>query len=462
MTMGEAPDTGGRRVAVIGGGIAGLMAARRLEELGVTPMVFESSPRVGGPLRTTRRDGWLAESGPNTLMEPAPEVRALLDRIGLASQVVRPCSAVKRRYIVHEGALVPVPLSPGELVATPLLSVAGRLRLLKEPFVAKGGGDPDETVDTFSRRRFGDEVATRLIDPLVAGTSGADPTQVLVSVAFPRLVEYEQAAGSILKGAMRARSQARRRGEVLGGGLWSCRDGIGAIPTALAASLAEPVALGARVVAVRRSGEGFVVEVAGRPPIAVDGVCFACPASAYASMALDEIAPTELRGVRETPHTSLVTVSLGFRRDAVVHPLDGSGVLAPSSEHRRILGTLFPTSLFPDHAPEGHVLLTTFLGGMRHPEMMLHSDDTLLGIVCEELEALLGATGTPVFQALNRWQESLPVAVAGHVRRIAPVAEVEARIPRVGFVGAWRDGLSVHDVMLAGIRTAERVAAAFR
>lgn len=460
MTAGDIEAMRSRSVAVIGGGIGGLIAARRLQELGVEVVLFEASDQAGGPLRTTRRDGWLAESGPNTLMEPAPDVRALLDRVGVGAQTVRPAPAVKRRYIVHEGGLVPVPLSPSELVATPLLSVAGRLRLLKEPFVSKGGGDPDETVDTFARRRFGDEVATRLIDPLVAGTSGADPTRVLVSAAFPRLVEYEQAAGSILKGAMRARSQARRRGEVLGGGLWSCRDGIAAVPAALAVSLGARLRLRAPVVAVRRVDRGFEVVIAGGASHLVGGLCFACPAAAYPAIALDDIATTELDGVRQTPHTSLITLSLGFRRDAVAHPLDGSGLLAPSSEQRRILGVLFPTSLFPDRAPAEHVLLTTFLGGMRHSEMIAESDDALIRVVRDELGALLGAKGQPLFQQLDRWEGSVPVAVEGHAARLAGVTAIESRMPRVAFVGAWRDGLAVHEVMRAGLRAADRLAAA--
>lgn len=448
-----------RRVAVIGGGIAGLVAARRLMELGCEPVLYEASGRVGGAIETVARDGWLAEAGPNTVMEPDPAVRALLDRAGLAERILRPGPAVKRRYLVHDGAPVTVPLSPGELVSTPILSVAGRLRLLKEPFVAKGDGDPNETVDAFARRRFGDEVATRLFDPLVAGTSGADPARVLVRYTFPKLVEYERAAGSILKGAMRSRSQARRRGEVLGGSLWSCKGGLGEVPAHLATSLDGRVQLGRRVRRVASDGTGFLVTLDDGAAERVDAVCFASPARAFDAIDVAVPGGEGLAATATIPHSSLASVSLGYRRSDVTHPLDGFGMLAPSCERRRILGVLFPSALFTGRAPEGHVLLTTFAGGMRNPEVSALGDEELVAVVRAELQALLGVSGEPVFREVRRWHDTLPLAVAGHAERMAPVLALEASQPRLAFAGGWHGGLGVNDVMLSGLRAAERLAA---
>lgn len=448
-----------RRVAVIGGGVAGLVAARRLMELGCDPVLLEASARVGGAIETVARDGWLAEAGSNTVMEPEPAVRALLDRVGLGERILRPGPAVKRRYLVHDGVPVPVPLSPGELVSTPILSVAGRLRLLKEPFVARGDGDPDETVDAFARRRFGDEVAARLFDPLVAGTSGADPTRMLVRYAFPKLVEYEHTAGSILKGAMRSRSQARRRGEVLGGGLWSCQGGLAEVPAHLAAALGTRVQLGRRVRRVAVDGARFLLTSDDGAVERVDAVCFASPARAFAEIDVAVPGGDALAATATIPHSSLASVSLGYRRSDVTHPLDGFGMLAPSCEHRRILGVLFPSSLFAGRAPEGHVLLTAFAGGMRNPEVSALGDDALVAVVRAELHALLGVSGEPVFRELRWWHDTLPLAVAGHAARVAPVLALEASQPRLAFAGGWHGGLGIHDVMLSGLRAAERLAA---
>jgi oxygen-dependent protoporphyrinogen oxidase len=430
-------------------------------ELGCEPIVFEAGPRVGGALETVRRDGWIVEAGPNTVMEPHQEVRALLDRSGLADRIVRPNSSVKRRYLVHDGALTTVPLSPGELVATPILSVAGRLRLLKEPFVAKGVGDPDETVDAFARRRFGEEVATRLFDPLVAGTSGADPRRVLVRYAFPKLVEYEALGGSILKGAMRARSQARRRGEALGGTLWTCPRGLGEVPEQLATALGDRVRLRTPVHRVTATDEGLVVELQGGAVETFHALLFASPAKAFASMRVELPGGDALAATATIPHSSLASVSLGFSRAQVTHPIDGFGMLAPSCERRRILGTLFPSALFDHRAPEGSVLLTTFAGGMRNPEVFAMDDETLVATVRDELATLLGVRGEPTFHEVRRWADALPLATSGHADRLAPAAALEASDPRVGFAGSWRDGLGVNDVMLGALRAAERIAAGF-
>ncbi|MBK6494212.1 MAG: protoporphyrinogen oxidase [Gemmatimonadales bacterium] len=448
------------RIAIVGAGAAGLVAARRLQELGAEPLLFEAAPRVGGSIETVRRDGWLAEAGPNTIMEPDRDVRALLDRAGLADRIVHPGDAVRRRYIVHDGVPQVLPLSPGDLVATPILSVAGRLRMLKEPFVAKGRDDPEETVDAFARRRFGDEVASRLFDPLVAGTSGADPTQLLARFAFPKLVEYEQRGGSVLKGAVRSRSQARRRGEVLGGGLWSCRLGLEEITARLAMMLGAQVRSGVAVVRVAARGGGYTVQTADGTSTDVDGVVFACPATAFATLALDLPGGEAIRSLATIPHSSLVTVSLGYPRERVAHPLDGSGLLAPSCERRRILGALFPSTLFPERVPVNHVLLTAFAGGMRQPQVAEMADATVVEMARAELGDLLGVTREPAFCEVRRWRAALPIATSGHAARIAPAEALEADRSGLLFTGAWRAGLAVHEVMLGGLRAAERIIAA--
>lgn len=190
---------GAATCAILGGGVAGLLAAHRLRQRGCRVVLLEASSRPGGMIRTVRRDGWVIDTGALTLAEPEGAVAELLGVAGAAELLQAPAPEATRRYLVHQGRPVAVPTSTAEMVATPLLSVGGRLRMLREPFVARGGNG-DETVAAFARRRFGEETAARFIDPLVSGTSGGDPEELLAAFAFPRLVEFEQRAGSILKG----------------------------------------------------------------------------------------------------------------------------------------------------------------------------------------------------------------------------------------------------------------------
>lgn len=449
------------RVAVIGGGAAGMLAALRAIELGADVTLHERADVLGGSIRTVREGGWLAELGANTLMEPDPVVRGLLDRAGLADRVIRPSAAVKRRYIVHEGVPVTVPGSASALLATALLSVPGRLRLLKEPFVAPGPQDGEESVDAFARRRFGDEVAERFLDPLLAGTSGADPTQVLVRYVLPKLFEYEQLGGSVLKGARRAASAARaartagQRGHV-SPGLWSCPDGLGEIPRAVGQQLGRRLRLG-HPASVCRGQAGLEVRWGGEQR-AVDAVIVAVPTSQLPSVAGALPGGGALAVTATMPLASIVSLSLGFRRDQVGHPLDGFGLLAPSRERRRLLGVLFPSTLFADRAPAGHVLVSAFVGGMRQPELVNETSELLERVVREELAALLEVRGEPLFRAEGRWIGALPQAVAGHGERLAAADAVERANPMLAFAGNWRDGLSVGDAMLGGVRAVDRLA----
>lgn len=445
------------RVAVVGAGMAGLLAAHRLQRLGCSVRLLEADDRAGGMVRTVRRDGWTIDTGAVTLAEPTGQVAEVLAAAGATAALVAPGPGASRRYLVHRGEAVAVPTTTAEMLATPLLSVAGRLRMLKEPFVARGG-DPEETVAAFARRRLGEEAAGRFIDPLVSGTSGGDPERLLAAYTFPTLVEFERRSGSILKGRMRASREARRTGHRLAGGAWSTAGGLATLVDRLTAPFTSALQLGTRVGAVQVTDRGVELAIDGGGRESADAVVMAVPAPALGAIEWHAAGPG-LAPVAAMPHASLATVSLGLRRDQVAHPLDGHGVLAPSAEGRRILTLLFVSSLFPDRAPPGHVLLTAVVGGTRHADDATRPAAELVALVREECASLLGVRGEPATVEVSRWPSAMPLAVAGHAGRLAAAAAVEAACPRVAFCGAWHDGLAVGDVMRGGIAAAERVAA---
>ena len=447
------------RVAVIGGGLAGLAAAGALCGLGVTPFVFERDDDVGGVVRTRQRDGWVIDTGPCLAAEPDVAVRAMLDRAGLDQCTVRAMPAAATRYIVLDGAPVPLPRTTSELGASPLLSLAGRLRLLKERFIPAERAATDESVDSFARRRFGDEMADRMFDPLIASTSAGDPRQIVARYAFPSLVGHEHRAGSGLQGSARAGMAARRRAKGPPMGSWSCAAGMQQLPRRLAGWIGR-VRTGARVDAVAATSTGVAVSVSGDSE-SFDAVVFATPTSALGRIHIDLPEAHRLREVTSMPQASIASVSLGYRRDQVAHPLDCSRLLVPAVERRAILSVVFPSSAFPGRAPHDHVLLTTFVGGARRPELLDRSEPELIALVQAELAELLGAEGAPVMSDVTIWKDALPQAVAGHGDRLAAADAIEAACGRVAFAGAWRDGLSVGEVMLGGMRAAERLAQRF-
>ncbi|MEO5800973.1 MAG: protoporphyrinogen oxidase [Gemmatimonadales bacterium] len=449
------------RVVVVGGGVAGLLAALQLRDLGIEVVLLEASASVGGVIRTVHRDGWIAESGPNTLAEPDPAVRTLLDATGLASRTLRADPRNARRFLVHQGKLVAVPKSVGELISWPVLSTAGRMRLLKEPFIKAAPSGIEESVDAFVRRRLGEEMAERVFDPLIGGASAGDPTQVLMRYAFPRLVEWEQAGGSLLRGSMRVGMEARRKagkGRSAPGGVWSCPEGLAEIPFHIAERLGGIVRSGITVSAIEPCGREYDVVTLEGQRERVQGVVLATPAAAFRTLRVGVSGADVLSEIAAAPHASLATVSLGFRRADVAHALDGYGLLAPSAERRNLLGTLFVSSLFAGRTPDDHVLLTSFIGGARREDLVGRPEGELVDLVSRELRDLVGTTAPSVFQSVARWPSSQPQAVAGHGARLAGVAALEAECRGLVFAGGWRDGLALGEAMRCGRTAAVRLA----
>lgn len=438
--------------------MAGLMASLRLGEAGALPTVFEAAEAPGGMIRTIQREGWTFELGASTL-SVTPELQALLDLAAPLPVSLHPAAGSQRRFLVHEGKVVPVPESPAELVSSPLLSFSGRMRFLKEPFVARGPEDPEETMASFTRRRFGEEGAARIFDPRASGTTGGDPEQLLARYTFPTEVEYERRSGSVLKGGARAARTARREGRTPAAAApWSCADGLSALPRRLADVLGPQFRASAYVESIQVDGAGGVaVQCTGTQPEQFDGVVIAVPVPALGCMRVEAPGSEALTRLLSMPHASLAVVALGYRRADVAHRLDGHGLLAASSERRRVLGVLFTSTQFPTTAPAEHVLLTVSLGGARQPAMVSLSDAELLDLAQVEVRQLLGAKAPPVIAELARWPAALPLAVAGHGERLAAARQLETSAPRLAFAGTWHDGLLLRDVMQGGIAAANRL-----
>jgi oxygen-dependent protoporphyrinogen oxidase len=447
-----------RRIAVVGGGMAGLMAALRLGEAGALPTVFEAAEAPGGMIRTVHRDGWTLEMGASFLMV-TPPLRALLELAAPLPTAVASAPGSQRRFLVHDGRVVAVPESAAELVASPLLSIPGRMRFLKEPFVARGGNDPEETMASFARRRFGEEAATRIFDPRASGTTGGDPEQLLARYTFPNEVEYERRAGSVLKGGARAARTARREGGTPAGAApWSCTEGLSALPRHLARVLGEQFRASCTVESIQvDEAAGVLVQCTGAEPEHFGGVVIAVPVPALGRIRFEAPGSDALGHLLSMPHASIAVVALGYRRSDIEHRLDGHGLLAASSERRRILGIQFTSTQFPMVAPPGHVLLTVSLGGARQPNTVALNDAELLELAQREVAELLGAKAPPVMTELTRWPAALPLAVAGHAERIAAAAQLEASAPGIAFAGTWHDGLMLRDVMQGGVAAANRL-----
>lgn len=452
------PAGSGRRVAVLGGGITGLTAAWHLRRSGADAVVFEAAERPGGVVVSRPFEGWLHEGGPNTLLEGSPEVTELIDAAGLGSRRLEAAPSARRRYVVRGGRLLAVPASPGAFLRSPLLSWKAKLGLLAEPFRPRRREPGEESVAGFVRRRLGAEILDYAVDPFVAGVYAGDPDELSLSQAFPRLAELEREHGSLLRGAIRARRPK-------GGGrarMVSFPEGLSELPRALARELGDDLRLGCRVTAISREKGGWAVEFengARDRRELFSAVVSALPAGALVGLPLRGVpAAAGLGALAGIVHPAVVSVFCGYRREEVAHPLDGFGLLVPRVEGRRILGTLFSSTLFPGRAPPGHVALTTFVGGLRNPQLALLDEEALREVVSAELSDLLGAKGEPAAFAVRRWPKAIPQYNLGYQRFRDACAAVEAAAPGFFIGGNCRDGISLSDCIRSGRRLARAAA----
>lgn len=448
-------------VGVIGAGIAGLTAAYQLHRAGLDVTVFEATDRVGGKIRTERADGYLLEHGPNTIQTATPLMNTLIDQLGLADDVVEADAAAKKRYVVRGGQPLPLPTSPLAFFRSNLLSTRGKLRLLAEPFISAADSDADESLADFTRRRLGQELLDYGLNPFVAGIFAGDPETLSVQHAFGRLYALEQEHGSLFKGVlhqMRNRTPSDAPGDSgPARRMFSFRDGLQTLPKALAAPLT--IRRAAPVMRLRRSNAQWRLTVPpeGTAPgnHAFDAVISTVPLHRFAALDFDTDLDRSLFARVMYPPVSVI--AMGYRRADVGHPLDGFGMLVPEVEDRyQILGTIFSSALFPDRAPDGHVLLTTFVGGARHPVLGRAPDDQQQAIVERDLKALLDIDGRPTFVRPVRWPHAIPQYTLGYGSVKRQIDQLEARHSALFLAGNYRDGISVGDAMHSGQDAAQR------
>ena len=442
------------RIAIIGAGISGLSLAYRLGRLGHEVVVFEAADRPGGPIHTLRRDGYQLETGPHTLLVRHRKVEKFLEELGLVDSSVEADENAHKRYVVRNGEPIALPSSLGEAITTPLLSKVGRLRILAEPFIRGGPKETiDETLASFIARRLGGEFLEYLVDPFVGGIWAGDPHQLSARHAFPTLVEFEKSGGSIALGALKSKLASGGDADTTARRLISFPEGMTELVDRLVERMSAQLHLEHPVRKIRRDDDGWRVifqRGQARRGQTFDAVVSTIAPEAFAQLEWENAEPPR-RAVDELarlPYAPCCVVSLGFRRDAVGHRLDGFGVLIPRVEEFHILGSLFVSSMFSRRAPEGRVLLTAFVGGARQPELCDHDDESLVDMTSHDLARLLDIEGAAEFSHVTRWARAIPQYEVGHQTFLNRLEEIEEKLPNFFFAGSYRDHIGIPNLIL--------------
>ena len=493
-------------VAIIGAGITGLTAAFYLKRKGIPVTVYEASGRVGGVIQSLRQDGWLAEFGPNTLLETSPKIGQLVRDAGLQSRRIDPDPKAEARYVVRYKRPIAMPGSPLGFFTTKLFTAGAKLAVLREPFVPRRRDGVEESIAQFVVRRLNQEFLDQAIDALVAGIYAGDPHRLSLTHAFPKLKALEDNYGSLIKGQIFGARDRKKSGEVAKDRApkFSFDEGLQVLPDTLAVQLGDAVKLNTAVTQLAQTTDGWVLALSeGRVPRAPEigdsqssplrnfeaehsaviycGTAFTLaelkvelsagvgragsPLPAARSNANDGAhgvtRPTgtlDLSSFSEIRYPPVASVVLGFRREDVTHPCEGFGMLIPKIEGYKILGTIFSSSLFPNRAPAGHLTLTSYIGGERYPELALLPAEKMVALVCEDLRALLGVTGKPAFQHCVLYPKAIPQYNVGYGRYRKLMNAIENKAAGLFFAGHYRDGVSLGDTIVSGVNIVERVA----
>ncbi len=450
---------------VVGGGIAGLACAVHLKGHGRTVRLVERNDQLGGVIRTLEEAGYQIETGPNSLfLRPEDPLLGYLHQTGLDQEVVLAGQAGKRRFILKDGKSVPLPGSILEGITTPVLSVMGKIRVLREAFIPPYDPNPPEdpeveTVAHFVERRFGSEFLEWIIDPFVKGVFASTPETLSMEDTFPRLTAMEDRYGSVLRGALAMQFGPKPPRSPLTRSIFSFKGGMGRLPKGLSGLLGTDAGTNAEVVGITQTPNGFRTALLFEEEtyyLHSRHVVLAGNAI-QSSELLQEICPEAVGPMTEIPYAPIAVISLGFSRKNVEHSLDGFGLLVPSREKRKILGVLFSSSLFPGRAPEGQVLLTVFAGGMSNPKLAFSFDDDLIEIVGRDVETILGTKGKPDFLRIQRWEGAIPQYTPGHRSRIERMTRA---LPNgLYLAGSYLSGVSVSQSFTSGIETAKRILA---
>jgi oxygen-dependent protoporphyrinogen oxidase len=458
-----------KRIAIIGGGIAGLSAAFFLEKARragaeLQWALFEKSGRLGGVIQTERRDGFVIEAGPDSFLSAKPDGARLCHDLGIGDQLISSNDADRKTYILVKGKLVPIPQGLEFMVptrvwpmaTTPLFSFKTKLRMASELFSSARKEAGDESVGDFVRRHFGQEMVDRVAEPLLAGVYGGNAEHLSIRAVLPRFAEMEREHGSLVRATLKAKAQFKSKapaGTKPQPLFTSLKNGMQQMVEALTAALPQAsIRLGQQNLSLRPANDDWQIESSGINE-KFQAVLLAAPAPSAAAL-LRQFHPALIEGLGKIEYTSSAAVALAYD-EANLPP--GHGFLVPRSEGRKVMACTFVHKKFPHRAPEGMKLLRCFFSSSRMPDLLQHSEEDLQQIARQELKEILGLNAGPRLARTFRWDRAMAQYETGHLDRVAEMEKIIAAMPGFHVIGNSFHGIGVPDCIKSARLAVEQI-----
>ncbi len=442
-----------KRIAIVGGGIAGLAAAfETLERIrqGAAPwaeaVVFEKAARLGGNIRTERDSGFICEWGPEGFLDNTPQTLSLAERVGLGGRLVRARPEANRRYIFRAGRLHLVPTNPPAFLRSGILPLGERLRVFLEPLIPARRDGADESVFDFAARRIGRGAAARLVDAMVSGVYAGDARRLSLPAAFPKMRAMESQYGGLVKAMIARARRARRTGEAVGGpsgprgALTTFENGLETFIEGLGQAIGpDRIRLDCAVRRIERQAGRYGLELESGERDTADAVLVAAPSDQAAPM-LRPLSAALADGLARIPFAGIAVACLGHRTADAGRELDG-----------------WTSSTFAGRAPGGTILTRAMIGGATFPEALEWSDEEIQACFDEEIAPILAIRGDPVWRRIFRFPAGIAQYNLGHLALLERIGDAMRPLPGLFLSGASYRGISINAACEAAPKAAQAI-----
>jgi len=461
-----------KKVTVIGGGITGLSAANRLVEISkernidIEIILLEQSGRIGGVISTVEKNGFLIEEGADSFITTKPWALNLSNRLGLNSNLIQTNDKFRRTYILRNNKLIPVPegflmLAPSRLspfLTSKLFSWSGKLRMLADLIIPKSSV-PDESLASFVKRRLGKEALERVAQPMISGVYTADPEKLSLRATMPQFLEMEERYGSVIRAMLKGYLGNKRETREDSGARYSqfvtYNDGMKTLLNALKANIqGESLRFNQKVIKIEPKEDCWKI-ITDKAQFLSSAVILATPSYVAANL-IRGFNPSFAADLDKIEYASSAVVISVYKRQAISHDLDGFGFVVPMVENNDLIACSFNSIKFEGRAPQGHVILRSFLGGAINPGIYDLEDNEIIDRVSRELVKILGIKSEPEFTSIKRYPKSMPQYHVGHLDLVNKIMG-PCKLVGLELAGNAYYGVGIPDCVRSGEKAAEAI-----